>query len=187
MADVVLFHSAYGLRPAVLAAAERLRRRGHRVQAPDLYDGRTASSLEAALSLRDAIGRDELLRRVRASVAETPAGTVLAGFSLGAALAHRVAAEDPRFSRLLLFHGVAEAPAALPAPWQVQAHLSEEDPLEPRAEVLAWREALRALGARVELHFHRGGHLFTDPELPDHDGASAERAWALAEQFLGDQ
>ncbi len=39
MACVVLLHSAYGLRPAVLDAADRLRRAGHQVDTPDLYDG----------------------------------------------------------------------------------------------------------------------------------------------------
>ncbi|MBB5933498.1 dienelactone hydrolase [Streptomyces zagrosensis] len=36
---IVLFHSAYGLRPAVHTAAERLRAAGHEVHLPDLYEG----------------------------------------------------------------------------------------------------------------------------------------------------
>lgn len=184
MADVILFHSAYGLRPAVLAAGERLRRSGHRVWAPDLYAGAVAATLEDALALRDRIGRGELLRRARECVAGAGAGTVLAGFSLGAALAQRVAARDGRFSRLLLFHGVAEPPPGLPVRWQVQAHLAAQDPQEPLAEVLAWRDALRSLGAAVDLHLHGGGHLFTDPGLPDHHPRSEAAAWAQAGRFL---
>jgi len=184
VADILLFHSAYGLRPAVLEAAERLRRAGHRVETPDLYRGAIASTLEVALALRDRIGRPALLEQARACAARARPDTVLAGFSMGAALAQRVAARDSRFSRLLLFHGVAELPPKLPARWQVQAHLAEADPLEPREEVVAWRDALRALGAAVDLHFYRGGHLFTDPGLPDHDAASDAEAWARAGRFL---
>jgi dienelactone hydrolase len=184
MADVVLFHSAYGLRPAVRDAADRLRRAGHRVETPDLYEGRTAGTLEAALALRDAVGRDELLRRARAAVEAVAPGTVLAGFSLGASLAQRIAALDARFTRLLLVHGVADPPAALPVPWSVQAHIAEEDPWAPKAELMDWRRALDALGAVVELHFYRGGHLFTDPGLADHDAGAAARVWERAERFL---
>jgi dienelactone hydrolase len=37
---VVLFHSVCGLRPAVRAAADRIRATGHEVAVPDLFDGR---------------------------------------------------------------------------------------------------------------------------------------------------
>jgi dienelactone hydrolase len=184
MSDLVIFHSAYGLRPALRRSAERLRGLGHRVETPDLYDGQVADSLERALALRDGIGRDQLLRRAQASVAAAPAGTVLAGLSLGAALALRIAARDARFSRLLLFHGVAEPPGALPSRWQVQAHLAEADEWAPPAEVGAWRAALEALGATVDLHLYGGGHLFTDPGLPDHQAGAAAQAWERAERFL---
>ena len=44
MAQVVLFHSAYGLRQAEAGAAARLRAAGHDVITPDLYGGQTAST-----------------------------------------------------------------------------------------------------------------------------------------------
>jgi len=110
---------------------------------------------------------------------------VLAGLSLGASLAQRIAQLDARFSRLLLLHGLAEPPGSLPSPWRIQAHLSEDDPWAPAAEVQAWRARLEALGAQVELHRYRGGHLFTDPGLPDYDAIAAAVAWARASAFLG--
>ena len=42
--QVVVFHSAYGLRHAEAGAAARLRAAGHDVITPDLYDGQTAST-----------------------------------------------------------------------------------------------------------------------------------------------
>jgi len=184
MADVVLFHSAYGLRPAVRTLARAWRREGHHVTTPDLYDGKTAATLDAALSLRDAIGRDELLRRARASVARARPGTILAGLSLGASMAQRVAASDERFSRLLLLHGIAEVPTRLPVPWTVEAHVAEGDRWAPPEELESWRRALTELGARVEVSVYTGGHLFTDTELPDHDPVSAARVRARALLFL---
>jgi dienelactone hydrolase len=185
MADVVLFHSAFGLRPSVQHAAERLRAWGHRVATPDLYRGRVAGTLDEGLSLRDAVGREELLRRARVAVADVAPGAVLAGFSLGAALAHRIAASDARFDRLLLLHGVAEPPVATPTRWSVQVHVAEGDPWAPRDEVDAWRGALERLGASIEVHFYPGGgHLFTDLDLPDRDIRATAEVWRRAERFL---
>jgi len=60
---------------------------------------------------------------------------------------------------------------ALPVGWTVEAHVAEADPWAPRVELEAGRDELVRLGAAVELCFHRGGHLFTDPGLPDFDAA----------------
>jgi len=40
MADIALFHSALGVRPGVLDAADRLRAEDHKVVVVDQYDGR---------------------------------------------------------------------------------------------------------------------------------------------------
>lgn len=136
------------------------------------------------MALRDRIGRERLLRLAQEHLADAREGTVLGGLSMGASLAHRIAARDARFSRLLLLHGLAELPTMLPTRWQVQAHLAEEDAWESRAGALAWRTALEALGAQVELHFYPGGHLFTDPGLPDHAPVASAQAWARAARFL---
>src|SRR5215210_6228421 len=84
MAEVVLFHSALGLRPGVRAAAERLRAAGHTVYVPDYYDGEVFDDLEAGLRECDALGYQEIVRRAREAVADLPAGLIFAGFSLGA-------------------------------------------------------------------------------------------------------
>lgn len=43
MAEVLLFHHAHGRTAGFLAFAEELRKAGHTVHAPDLYEGRTWS------------------------------------------------------------------------------------------------------------------------------------------------
>ncbi len=45
MAEVVLFHSVLGLRPGVIAAADRLRAAGHTLHTPDYYDGEVFDDL----------------------------------------------------------------------------------------------------------------------------------------------
>ena len=49
MAEVVLFHHAQGLTPGVVAFADELRRAGHTVHTPDLFDGRTFGTIEAGM------------------------------------------------------------------------------------------------------------------------------------------
>lgn len=71
-------------------------------------------------------------------------------------------------------------------PWKVQVHVAEADPWAPRAEVEEWRRTLESLGASVELHVYRAGHLFTDPRLPEFDDAAALAVWARAERFLSE-
>jgi dienelactone hydrolase len=182
MANILLFHSAYGLRPAVHAAADRFRAAGHTVTTPDLYDGRTAGTIGQALALRDEIGRPILHARAERAAAEIPAGTVVAGFSLGASHAQRVGADDPRVAGLLLLHGTGEVAEVRPD-LPVQLHVATEDDFEPVDEVAAWQAAMGRAGAMVEVFEYRGGHLFTDPDLPDHDAASAALAWERSLKF----
>ncbi|MFI0942342.1 dienelactone hydrolase family protein [Streptomyces sp. NPDC021020] len=183
---IVLFHSMYGLRPAVRDAAERLRAAGHEVVAPDLYDGRTADTAEDGLALRDEIGRDELLRRAVAAAAPySEGGTVYAGLSLGGSIAQNLALGDEKARGLLLLHGTSDIADDAATDIPVQLHVADPDPFEPDDWLNAWYLRMRRAGADVEVHRYRGaGHLFTDPELPDHDAEAAERTWAVALDFL---
>jgi dienelactone hydrolase len=95
MAEIVLFHSALGLRPGVTSAADRLREAGHSVHVPNYYDGEVFDDLDDGLRKRDELGVAEILRRAREAVAGLPAGLVFAGFSLGNDPAELLAAERP--------------------------------------------------------------------------------------------
>ncbi|GAA2741582.1 dienelactone hydrolase family protein [Kitasatospora cinereorecta] len=192
MAQIVLFHSAYGLRPAVHAAADRLRAEGHQVHTPDLYDGRTFDTVEEGMDHRDEITNDELLRRAVTAVAPLltdPAapGLVYAGFSLGAALAQNLALADERARGLLLLHGTSDIREDATTGIPVQLHLADPDPFEPEDWLNAWYLNLTRAGADVEVHRYRGaGHLYTDPQLPDFDAEAAEQTWRIALAFLAE-
>ncbi|WP_185921616.1 dienelactone hydrolase family protein [Streptomyces sp. WAC06614] len=185
--DIMLFHSTYGLRPAVQDAAGRLRAAGHTVVVPDLFEGRTFDTVEEGMAFRDGTGRDELLRRaVSAAAPHSDKGLVYAGFSFGGSVAQQLALADDRSRGLLLFHGTADiaddtAVDELP----VQLHVADPDPFEPHDWLTAWYLRMRRAGADVEVHRYPGaGHLFTDPELPDFDKEAAEQSWAAALAFL---
>ncbi|WBB68196.1 dienelactone hydrolase family protein [Micromonospora sp. WMMD812] len=185
MPHIVLFHSVYGLRPAVLAAADRLRAAEHEVVAPDLYGVPAADTVEDGFALLEKIGHDVVLDRARAAVADLPPETVLAGFSMGAGIAGALLAERPAAAGLLLLHGSGGSPTAVRPGLPVQLHLADPDEYEPPDELDEWRRAMTAAGAALEVfRYPNAGHLFTDPDVPDHDAAAAEATWACVLSFL---
>ncbi|MER7441227.1 dienelactone hydrolase family protein [Micromonospora avicenniae] len=188
MGHVVLFHSVHGLRPAVLAAAERLRAAGHQVATPDLYGVPASDDVEEGFALLAEIGHDVVLGRAAEAVAHLPPETVLAGFSMGAGVAGALLAERPATAGLLLLHGTGGSPAAVRPGLPVQLHLADPDQYEPPEEVDEWRPAMAAAGARLEVFRYPGvGHLFTDPDVPDHDAAAAGATWDRVLAFLAGQ
>ncbi|MGV9310899.1 dienelactone hydrolase family protein [Streptomyces sp. NPDC003691] len=187
--DIMLFHSAYGLRPAVRAAAARLEEAGHRVWTPDLYDGQVFDTVEEGMAHKDGIGRDELLRRaVTAAAPHSEGGLVYAGLSLGASVAQNLALGDERARGLVLLHGTSDiAQDATADGLPVQLHIADPDAFEPHDWQTAWYLGMGRAGADVEVHRYPGaGHLYTDPELPDWDEEAAEQTWRVVLAFLAE-
>jgi dienelactone hydrolase len=192
MAEIVLFHSALGLRPGVASAADRLREAGHSVHVPDFYDGEVFEDLDDGLRKRDELGVAEILRRAREAVARLPAGLVFAGFSLGNDPAELLAAERPGARGALLMHGAVPIEAfsefgveRWPEGVPVQVHYAAEDPWVEAEEVAALGDVVRGAGAIFEEHSYPGsGHLFADPDLQEYDRASSEAMWRRALAFL---
>ncbi|MFF5936314.1 dienelactone hydrolase family protein [Streptomyces sp. NPDC012508] len=185
--DIMLFHSTYGLRPAVEAAAERLRAAGHQVRVPDLFGGQTAETVEEGMELQKSIGKEELLKRaVLAAAPYSDRGLVYAGFSFGASVAQTLALGDEKARGLLLLHGTSDiAESASVDDLPVQLHIADPDPFESHDWLTSWYLRMGKAGADVEVYRYPGaGHLFTDPDLPDFDEAAAEQAWAVALAFL---
>ncbi|APG95731.1 dienelactone hydrolase family protein [Sinorhizobium americanum] len=184
MATVILFHSAYGLRPLERDAADRLSALGHQVVTPDLYDRRVAGSVDEAVALRDGIGWRRLFERAERAVADLPATAVLGGFSMGAAVAASLWAKRPETAGVLFLHSIAELPANARAGVPLQVHLADPDIFEPADEVAAWKAAAAAPIALEMFTYPGAGHIYTDPTLADHDAAAARLTWDRVERFL---
>ena len=183
MSTVLLLHSAYGLRPAVHRFADALRALGHEVVVPDYYDGAVFDD-DAGIAHRDAVGARALLERLRPAVAGLPADAALAGFSLGAAFAQRLAADRPEATGVALLHHVSP----LRAGWSgqpVQVHRYAEDPWIDPDDVAALGVAAAAAGAPFEDVVVPGrGHLFTDTDLTDGDAAATAQSVARIHALL---
>src|SRR5688500_1553526 len=105
MAEVLLFHHAQGQTPGFLAFAEELRAAGHVVHAPDLYDGKTFSSLDEGVGYATQVGFGTIGERGRRAADGLPAELVYAGFSLGVTPAQELAQTRPGAKGALLFSG----------------------------------------------------------------------------------
>ena len=104
MAEVVLFHHAQGLTPGVAAFADELRRAGHIVHTPDLFEGRTFGTLDEGMRYVEQTGFGEMIERGTQAVDGLPAELVYAGFSLGVLPAQKLAQTRPGARGALLFY-----------------------------------------------------------------------------------
>lgn len=186
MAEVLLFHHAQGRTPGVVAFADELRRAGHTVHLPDLYDGRTFDDLEAGIGHAGEVGFGELLDRGVRAADGLPAGLVYAGLSLGVMPAQKLAQTRPGATGALLVSACvppSEFGTAWPPEVPVQVHGMDADDIFVGEGDL---DAARALTSSVEhgqLFLYPGNqHLFADNSLPSYDQAAAR---LLTERVLG--
>ncbi|WP_327119514.1 dienelactone hydrolase family protein [Streptomyces sp. NBC_01341] len=185
--NIMLFHSTYGLRPAVHASADRLRAAGHEVRVPDLFEGHTFGTVEEGMAFKDQVGKDELLKRaVLAAAPYSDQGLVYAGFSFGASVAQTLALGDAKARGLLLLHGTSDiAESASVDELPVQLHVADPDAFESPDWLNSWYLQMQRTGADVEVYRYPGaGHLYTDPDLPDFDQAAADLTWKVSIGFL---
>ena len=133
MAEVVLFHHAQGLTSGVVAFADELRRAGHTVHTPDLFDGRTFGSIEDGMAYAQELGfPGEVLERGARAVEELPNELVYAGFSLGVLPAQMLAQTRPGARGALLFYScvpVSEFGPGWPEGVPAQIHGMDADPI----------------------------------------------------------
>ena len=173
MTTIVLFHSALGLTPGVRAFAQMLESDGHRVVAPDLFDGETFQTHAEGARKRDALGIAELIARANAAVEGLPSDLVYAGMSMGAAAAQMLAATRPHALAALLLHGAVPLALLGGASWPptlpVHVHVSEAD---PEVDPAALDDLERQSAAQI-FRYPGARHLFTDPTDGDYDEASA--------------
>jgi dienelactone hydrolase len=177
LTEVVLFHHALGLTPGVNAFAGELRRAGHTVHTPDLYDGRTFETLEAGLAHAQKVGFMRIIDRGVHEAQALPAEVVYAGFSLGVLPAQKLAQTRPGARGALLFYSCVphgEFGAAWPDDVPVQVHGMDADPIFAGEGDLDAARALVASTQHAELFLYEGDqHYFADSSLPSYDAEAS--------------
>jgi dienelactone hydrolase/uncharacterized damage-inducible protein DinB len=190
MTKIVLFHHAQGLTPGVVAFADELRRAGHTVHTPDLFEGRTFATVEEGVAHAGEIGFDEVSERGVRAVEELPDELVYAGFSLGVMPAQRLAQTRPGARGALLFHSclpTSEFSPSWPVGVPVQIHGMDADPFFAGEGDLDAARALVAAATDAELFLYPGDqHLFADSSLPSYDADAFGQLTGRVLGFLDD-
>ena len=187
MADVLLFHHAQGQTPGFHAFADELRRAGHTVHTPDLFDGRTFGSIDEGIAYVDEVGFPNLIERGVREADELPSGLVYAGFSLGVLPAQKLAQTRPGARGALLFYSCVPSsefgtwPAYVPA----QIHGMDADPIfVDEGDIDAARELVEST-EHAELFLYPGDqHYFADSSLPSYDEAATKLLTRRVLEFL---
>jgi dienelactone hydrolase len=175
MTEVVLYHHVQGLTDGVRSFADELRRAGHTVHTPDLFDGNTFETIEDGMAFAREAGFGALSERGVAAGEAIRPEVVYAGFSFGVMAAQQLAQTRAGARGALLMYGclpVSEFGAAWPAGLPVQVHGKDNDPFF--LEDLEAAQALVESADRGELFLYSGEqHLFADSSLPAYDAAAA--------------
>ncbi|HEX8305845.1 MAG TPA: dienelactone hydrolase family protein [Jatrophihabitans sp.] len=190
MAEVVLFHHAQGLTPGVVAFAEEIRRAGHTVHTPDLFDGRTFDTLEQGMAHVETLGFSEVLDRGVRAVQDLPDQLVYAGFSLGVVPAQCLAQTRAGARGALLMYSCVPTSefGSWPVGVPVQIHGMDADPIFVGEGDI---EAARALVEEAEdgrLFLYPGDqHYFADSSLPSYDPDATALLLQRVLGFLGER
>jgi dienelactone hydrolase len=185
MAEVLLFHHAQGLTPGVRAFADTLRRAGHIVHTPDLFDGRTFATLDEGMAFVMEVGFKAMIERGAQAAEGLPAELVYAGFSLGVLPAQMLAQTRPGARGAILCYAcvpVSEFGATWPKGVPVQVHGMDADPIFVGEGDIDAARALVAAADEAELFLYPGDqHYFADSSLPSYD---AEATALLTQRVL---
>jgi dienelactone hydrolase len=179
MAEVLVFHHGHGLTVGMRGFAEQLRRAGHTVHTPDLYEGQVFDSLDEGAAYAESAGFDTITARGVSAAERLPAELVYVGFSLGVLPAQKLAQTRPGAKGALLIEAcvpVSEFGAPWPHDVPVQIHGMDADPFfAGEGDADAARAVVETV-TDAELFLYPGDrHLFTDSSLPSYDEQAATR------------
>ena len=197
---VVVLHAWWGLTQPFRQVCDRLAEAGFVALAPDLYRGKTATTVEEAEALGAAL--DGELERVRGDIAGAVQflrqndatrradgrGTLaVVGFSLGGAYALDMSVNlAEEIAAVVTFYASYIGPDYRGAKAAYLCHFAEDDPYESAESVAEMEQALRAGGKRSTFYTYPGTtHWFFEANRPDaYDAAAAALAWERTVVFL---
>ncbi|MGH3442966.1 MAG: dienelactone hydrolase family protein [Nitriliruptorales bacterium] len=187
MAEVLLFHHAQGQTTGFHAFADELRRDGHSVHTPDLYDGRTFPTLDEGVAYAQQVGFGEIIDRGVGVADDLPNELVYAGFSLGVLPAQKLAQTRAGARGALLLYScipVSEF-GTWPPSVPVQVHGMDADPIFVDEGDLDAARALAESAEDAEIVLYSGDqHYFADSSLPSYDAAAAALLTQRVLEFL---
>jgi dienelactone hydrolase len=188
--DVVVFHHILGLTPGVIALADDLRAAGHTVHTPDLYGGRTFSTISDGAAFSEGPDAPDQKLLADAAVADLPDRLVYLGISAGVMQAQRLAQTRPGAAGAVLLESCLPITGEWAfGPWPdgvpVQIHGMDADEFFAGEGDLEAAREIVATVPNAELHLYTGDvHLFEDNSLPWYDAEAAALLTRRVLEFL---
>ena len=191
MAEVVLYHHIQGLTEGVRSFADELRRAGHTVHTPDLFDGRTFATMDEAFAVVQEAG-DAFDAKADGAAHALPEGLVYAGISWGVGAAQRLAQTRAGARGALLYEACFPITGEYAfGPWPndlpVQIHGKGDDEFfAHEGDIDAARDLVAKIGPeKAELFVYPGDeHLFVDSSLASYDADAAAVVTQRTLRFL---
>jgi carboxymethylenebutenolidase len=197
---VMVLHAWCGLTEPFRQVCDRLAAVGFVALAHDLYRGKTATTIEAAEALAQALSQEEervrgdlggAVRSLRQHASPAQAddrGTLgVIGFSLGGAYALDLSVTLPEeIAAVVILYTTYSGLDYRRAQATYLGHFAEEDPFEPAAAVTEMEQELRAAGRPATFYTYPGTtHWFFEANRPDaYDATAAALAWERTIAFL---
>jgi carboxymethylenebutenolidase len=187
---VVVAHAWWGLNQTIRDYGVWLAKQGFVVGLPDLFNGKVATSIEAAQELADTDWSPNAADRLQDAIAELAKNDAVRGdkvalvaFSYSGFHAYGLAgrAELP-LSRVVIHYATRRlANRHLP----VLVHFAENDPFESTEDIKEVADGLAADGTPNAAYSYAGTtHWFAEADRPEYDEAAAELAKARTLDFL---
>ena len=189
---VLVLHAWWGLNAFFKSVCDRLASEGFAVFAPDLNEGRVATTVDEAKQIMDELDASRKqavvsaavdVLRARPEVRKEPLSLI--GFSMGAAWSLGLASERPEeVGKMVLFYGIGEGDYAKIRA-EILGHFSDADEWEPMEGIRGVEADMRAAGLNPSFHIYpQLAHWFFEEDRPEFDPAAAEQAWARTLEFL---
>ena len=185
---VLVLHAWWGLTDVFKQVCDRLAHEGFIAFAPDLYHGKTTTSIEEADQLASEMIQGETSQVLAASIdylLKQPGrhGKALGavGFSLGGNAALGL---SDQMAAIVTFYGTT-SPEEIVAQADFLGHFAEDDDFEPISWVRQLEENIRSSGRQVSFFLYPGTHhWFFEENRPEYDAAAARVAWERTIEFL---
>lgn len=193
MPGVIVLHAWWGLNPFFKQLCDRLAAKGFAAFAPDLNEGRVATTIEEAKEIMNSLDGQRKydvamaafdFMRVRPDVGKEPLSLI--GFSMGADYSLKLASAHPEeIGKVVLFYGAGEADFTK-VKAQILGHYSDTDEWEDLKWVRSMEADMRAAGLSPMLHIYSQlPHWFFEEDRPEFNPEAAELAWQRTLEFLG--
>ncbi len=188
----LVLHAWWGLNDFFKKLCDRLATEGFVALAPDLYHGKTATTIDEAKHLRSRMDRDlasqgilGALDYLQAHPSAKGQRLGMIGFSLGGFLGLGLVDKRPdELGAVIVFYAVRKGRfdktrAAF------QGHFAENDQYTPSETVREFEKLVSKSKREVEVHTYDGTkHWFFEEDRPEFDAKAAALAWERTVQFL---